>query len=42
MGSVGAYRLAGDLAAQKLGMQAVIAGNIIDNLGEAFKNLSNI
>jgi len=33
------HGLAGDFAAKKMGMEAVIAGDIIDNLGEAFKEI---
>ncbi|MCK4679217.1 MAG: NAD(P)H-hydrate dehydratase [Bacteroidales bacterium] len=33
------HGLAGDLAAKKIGMDALIAGDIINNLGKAFKKL---
>jgi NAD(P)H-hydrate repair Nnr-like enzyme with NAD(P)H-hydrate dehydratase domain len=33
------HGLAGDIAAEKLSMEAMIAGDIIDNLGEAYKNI---
>jgi hypothetical protein len=33
------HGLAGDIAAQKFGQQALIAGDIIDCLGEAYKFL---
>ncbi|RLD74017.1 MAG: bifunctional ADP-dependent NAD(P)H-hydrate dehydratase/NAD(P)H-hydrate epimerase, partial [Bacteroidetes bacterium] len=33
------HGLAGDFAAQKMGLEAVIASDIIDNLGEAFNEI---
>jgi len=34
------HGLAGDLASQKIGRQSLIAGDIIDNLGEAFEEIT--
>ncbi len=36
------HGLAGDLAAEKLGQEAMIASDIISNLGEAFKQLHSL
>lgn len=36
------HGLAGDIASKKLGFEALIAGDIIDNLGKAFKKLWKI
>ena len=36
------HGVAGDIAAGKLSQQALIASDIIDNLGEAFKLLINL
>ncbi|MEN8118874.1 MAG: NAD(P)H-hydrate dehydratase [Bacteroidota bacterium] len=36
------HGLAGDIAAQKMGMETVIAGDIINNLGKAFNQLRSI
>ncbi len=36
------HGLAGDIAAKKLGFEAMLAGDIIDNIGRAFKKLSTI
>lgn len=36
------HGLAGDLAAEKLGQEAMIASDIISNLGEAFKHLHSL
>jgi len=33
------HGLAGDFAAQKMGLEAVIASDLIDNLGEAFNEI---
>ena len=35
------HGLAGDIAADKLSQEAMIAGDIIDNLGESFKQIAN-
>ncbi len=35
------HGLAGDIAARKLSMEAMIAGDIINNLGEAFKQIAD-
>jgi len=36
------HGLAGDIAAGKCSMEAMIAGDIIENLGEAFSSISNV
>ena len=33
------HGLAGDIAAKKISQEALIAGDIVDNLGEAFKEI---
>ena len=35
------HSTAGDLAAEVIGYEALIAGDIVDNLGEAFEQLRN-
>ena len=34
------HGLAGDIAAEKLSMEAMVAGDIVENLGEAFLQFS--
>jgi NAD(P)H-hydrate epimerase len=36
------HGLAGDIAAEKLSQEALIAKDIIDNLGEAFKEIQKV
>ena len=36
------HGLAGDLAAEKVSLEAMIASDVIDNLGEAFLFMSNL
>jgi NAD(P)H-hydrate repair Nnr-like enzyme with NAD(P)H-hydrate dehydratase domain len=36
------HGLAGDIAAEKLSMEAMVAGDITENLGAAFKNIGHV
>jgi len=40
--SVYLHGLAGDIAAEKLSQEAMVAGDIIDNLGEGFMQLKGL